>query len=145
MYAFLNDRIYVELYPIKDKNDSLSGSMSSSSMEEKIIDLLDPNNKGDDEISLNEWLVKKKFAEPKLETDVCQQMNFRRNTNNYHEVSSKDTGLHEEFPLVFDDDELNPIEYQFGVSIIVLFILFLHLVLSLDQRITRQHRPAIYA
>ena len=93
----------------------------------------------DNKCSLNELLVKKKFAEFKLETDVCQQMNFRRDVNSYHQFAAKQVNkTGGEFPLVFDNDVLTPAEFQFdvsvnfSVSVVPLFIILLFTGQSAD-------------
>lgn len=118
MYAFLNDRLYVELYPI---HKGEPGASNSSQTAPSAIDMLSNDEPSDEDISVNELLVKKKFAEFKLETDVCQQMNFRRSVNHFHEAASKDAHrpVDQEFGLVFDRDSLSPAEYQFDVSLLM--------------------------
>lgn len=139
IYAYLNDRLYVELYPIREVSHELD-SVSSNALE--IYD----DSAARENYSLNELLVHKKFAEFKIESDVCQQMNFRRDMNNYHETVSREDVLKEEFALNFDTDVLSPAEFQFDVSLLEVVYMVQHfLFLNLGESIGRDLGPTIHA
>lgn len=87
IYAQVNDRLHVELFPLCD--------------EEKV--------------SLNELLVREKFAEFKLESDFCQHMSFRRGMNSFHEAASNTHAL-SEVELLFDTSTIANQEFTLNVS-----------------------------
>lgn len=119
IYAYLNERLYIDLYPgNRDEGTDLSTTSASSTA----LELYEDESR---HISLNELLVQKKFAEFKLETDICQQKSIRRDLNYYHEISAKDINPIDEFPLNFDGDILEKNEFQFDVNFIYLNILYL--------------------
>lgn len=97
IYAQINERLHVELFPLS------------------CSDTYGENEK----VSLNELLVREKFAEFKLESDFCQHMSFRRGMNNFHEAASNranNTSNQAEVALLFDSGTTANQEFTLKVS-----------------------------
>lgn len=90
IYAQINERLHVELFPIGWSED---------------------NKK----VSLNELLVREKFAEFKLESDFCQHMSFRRGMNSFH-VAANNTSTQTEVALLFNSSTIANQEFTLNVS-----------------------------